>query len=93
MGNKDMAEEKIWSLIGFLEVSPARKKTFKAIGDADYILPSNISRKTDLTSSQVSNALKDLKNKKLVVCLNEEVSKGRLYKCTDLGLEVLTKLK
>ena len=25
--------------------------------------------------------------------LNEEVSKGRLYKCTDLGLEVLTKLK
>lgn len=93
MESKDMTEEKLWSLIGFLEVSPARKKTFKAIGDADYILPSNICRKTDLTSSQVSNALKDLKNKKLVVCLNEEVSKGRLYKCTDLGLEVLTKLK
>ena len=51
MENKVMTEEKIWSLIGFLEVSPARKKTFKAIGDADYILPSNICRKTNLTSS------------------------------------------
>lgn len=31
MGNKDMAEEKIWSLIGFLEVSPARKKLSKLL--------------------------------------------------------------
>ena len=35
---------------------------------------------------------KDLKEKSLVICVNEEVRKGRLYKCTDLGKEIIKKL-
>ena len=80
-------------IVGYLEVSSARKKTIQAIGNEEYKFPSNISKETGLTSSQVSNALRDLKNKELVICLNESVSKGRLYKCTDLGLKILEKLK
>ena len=34
----------------------------------------------------------DLKKKNLVICVNEEVRKGRLYKCTDLGKEIIKKL-
>ena len=91
--NNDISEKELWAIVGYLEVSSARKKTIKAIGNEEYKFPSNISKETGLTSSQVSNALRDLKNKGLVICLNESVSKGRLYKCTDLGLKILEKLK
>ena len=33
-----------------------------------------------------------LKKKNLVICVNEDVRKGRLYKCTDLGKSVAKKL-
>lgn len=92
MMTESISEKEIWKLIGYLEVSPARKKTIKSIGKETYKLPSTITKETKLTSSQVSNALKDLKSKNLVVCLNESVTKGRLYVCTDLGLKILEKL-
>lgn len=91
--NNNISEKELWAIVGYLEVSTARKKTIKTIGTEEYKLPSNICKETNLTSSQVSNALRDLKGKGLVICLNESVSKGRLYKCTDLGLEILKKLK
>ncbi len=91
--NNVISKKELWTIVGYLEVSSARKKTIQSIGDEKYKLPSNICKETGLTSSQVSNALRDLKNKGLVICLNESVSKGRLYKCTDLGLKILEKLK
>ena len=42
---------------------------------------------------EVSSALNDLKSKKLVICLNENAKKGRLYKTTKLGLKILEILK
>ena len=93
MMNNNISEQELWAIVGYVEVSTARKKTIKAIGTEEYKLPSNICKETNLTSSQVSNALRDLKSKELVICLNESVSNGRLYKCTDLGLEILKKLK
>ena len=86
-------EYNFWKTIGFLEASPSRKKTLICIGEEDYKKPSEIGREMKLTSSQVSNALKDLKDQKLVECLNEDASKGRLYANTELGLEVLKRLK
>ncbi len=91
--NKSMGEKELWSLVGYLEVSQARKKTLKSIGEEQYKLPSAISKETNLTSAQVSNALRDLKKKDLVICLNEDVTKGRLYKSTNRGLEILKQLK
>ena len=91
--NNVISKKELWTIVGYLEVSSARKKTIQSIGDEKYKLPSNICKENGLTSSQVSNALRDLKNKGLVICLNESVSKGRLYKCTDLGLKILEKLK
>ena len=42
--------------------------------------------------TQISNALHDLKEKEIVFCLNEDNIKGRLYKNTNLGLELLEEL-
>lgn len=55
-------------------------------------MPSQIAKEINVNTSQVSSALSDLKKKNLVICINEDVRKGRLYKCTDLGKSVAKKL-
>ena len=51
--------------------------------------PSNIAKEINLRTNHVSNVLKELKEKELVVCLNEDARKGRLYKNTELGVKIL----
>ena len=91
--NKKLTEKNTWEIIGFIKVSPSRYKTIKALSSSDYKMPSEIAKETNLNPTQVSNALHDLKNKDLIICLNENAKKGRLYKTTKLGLKILEKLK
>ena len=49
------------------------------------MFPSNIAKKANMALSDVSRALKGLKDAKLVICLNEEDSQGRLYQITEKG--------
>lgn len=86
-----MKNSEMYKILGYVKVSPYRTNTLITIGN-DLMMPSEIAKKLDINTSQVSSALSDLKEKNLVVCVNEEVRKGRLYKCTDLGLEILEKL-
>lgn len=83
-----MDEPKLFELLGYIKISPYRTNTLKSIGD-DLKMPSEIARDIGISTSQVSSALSDLKNQNLVICVNEEVRKGRLYKCTDLGLKLI----
>lgn len=85
-------EEEIWELIGFIKVSPTRYKTLKTLR-TDFLMPSEIAKTTGLRTTQVSNALADLKEKDLVICMNESARKGRLYQNTELGLEILERLE
>ena len=86
-----MKNSEMYKILGYVKVSPYRTNTLITIGN-DLMMPSEIAKKLDINTSQVSSALSDLKEKNLVVCVNEEVRKGRLYKCTDLGLEIVEKL-
>lgn len=86
--SKELSESEIWEIIGFIKISPTRYQILKTIED-DFMMPSEIARYTGLRITQVSNALHDLKKRELVYCLNEHVSKGRLYQNTELGLEIL----
>ena len=52
-------------------------------------MPSKISKETEISIHHVSRYLKQLKEKNLVICLNEDYKQGRLYKITELGKEVL----
>ena len=47
-----------------------------------------IAKELDLRQSQILATLAELKSANLVVCLNEEKKRGRLYQLTDLGLRV-----
>ena len=86
-----MKNSEMYKILGYVKVSPYRTNTLITIGN-DLMMPSEIAKKLDINTSQVSSALSDLKEKNLVFCVNEEVRKGRLYKCTDLGLEIIEKL-
>ena len=86
-----MDENEIYKLLGYIKISPYRTETLKAVTD-EFKMPSEIAREINVKTSQVSAALSDLKKKELVVCVNEEVRKGRLYTSTDLGKEVIKKL-
>ncbi|WP_298502683.1 MarR family transcriptional regulator [uncultured Methanobrevibacter sp.] len=87
-----LTQEELWEMIGFIKISPARYKTIKTL-EGEYLMPSEIARKTGMQTTQVSNALYDLKRKKLVVCLNEKSHKGRIYQNTPLAIEILNMLE
>ena len=86
-----MNETEIYELLGYVTVSFYRTETLKSITN-DLKMPSQIAKEINVNTSQVSSALSDLKKKNLVICVNEEVRKGRLYKCTDLGKELVKRL-
>ena len=83
-----MDKNQIYEILGFVKVSPYRTNTLKSIGD-DIKMPSEIAKDIGIRTSQVFAALADLKKQDIVICVNEEVRKGRLYKCTPKGLEIL----
>ena len=55
-------------------------------------MPTEIAKESEMRITQISNALHDLKAKKIVICLNEDNIKGRLYQNTELGLKLLEEL-
>ncbi len=84
----NMNEKDIFKLVGYVVASDYRSKIIKCIG-TDIKIPSVIAEDVGLRTNHVSNVLKDLKNEGIVICLNEDAKKGRLYKNTELGLEIL----
>lgn len=87
MANKTSKAE-LWHKIGFIKISSIRYQTIKTLGK-DFMMPSEIAKKTGLKPSQVSTALNDLKKEKLVVCMNEKTKKGRIYQNTKLALDII----
>ena len=74
--------------ISLIKNSGYRKKILTSLTDANYLTPSEISEKTKIRLNHVSNFLKDLKENKLIICLNEDDKRGRLYQVTELGKKV-----
>lgn len=83
-----MEEKELYYKLGYVKVSPYRTQTLKSIRE-DIKMPSEIAKEIGVKTSQVSASLSDLKKADLVICINEEARKGRLYKCTEKGLELL----
>jgi len=78
--------------VSLLKSSQYRAKIMQAIGN-DTVMPSEIAHKTSIRLNHVSAFLTELKDKKLLKCLNEESRKGRLYELTELGKNAITKLQ
>lgn len=74
--------------ISIVKNSEYRKKILLSLADINYLTPSEIAEKTKLRLNHVSNFLKDLKDNKLIICLNNDEKRGRLYQITELGKKV-----
>ncbi len=83
-----MKEEEIFDSLGYVMASTYRLSVIQYIGNGVKI-PSDIARKIGVRTNHISNVLSDLKQNGLVICLNEDARKGRLYKNTELSLEIL----
>ena len=75
--------------ISLLKNSEYRRKILESLSEVNYLTPSEIAEKTEIRLNHISNFLKDLKDYKLVICLNDEDKRGRLYQITKLGKKVV----
>lgn len=79
-------------LLDFINRSTYRVNILKAIGH-DYKIPSVIAREAGILLNHISYQLSTLGKMGLVVCINPEYKKGRLYKLTDKALNILDQVE
>ncbi|MCI6994429.1 transcriptional regulator [uncultured Methanobrevibacter sp.] len=58
--------------------SQYRLKVMKSL-DGEVKIPSEIANDTEIFQNHISNTLRQLKEHKLIECINPEVKRGRLY--------------
>ncbi|MBR0272074.1 MAG: transcriptional regulator [Methanobrevibacter sp.] len=87
-----MNEDEILNSLGYVMASSYRLNVIKYIAKGVKI-PSDIAKHIGVRTNHISNVLADLKETGLVICLNEDAHKGRLYKNTELSLEILKYLE
>ena len=58
--------------------------------DGEVKIPSEIANDTEIFQNHISNTLRQLKEHKLIECINPKVRKGRLYRHTDKGCLLYT---
>lgn len=61
--------------------------------DGEVLIPSQIAKNSGIRTNHISKVLSELKAHELVECINPEVRKGRLYRLTDIGEDVVKELK
>lgn len=81
-----------WNLVGYIKASEYRKNILFAL-EAGKKTPKEIKNKLGIYLSHVSQTLKDLVEKGLIVCLTPKLFKGRLYSLTEVGQEVVQEIK
>ena len=80
------------SKLEYVEKSSYRVKVLKAMGD-DVKIPTKIAEDSGVLRSHLSNVLRELREKELVECINPNSKKGRLYRLTEEGSEILNEIK
>ncbi|MBE6497457.1 MAG: transcriptional regulator [Methanobrevibacter sp.] len=78
--------------ISYVQISQYRTKVMKAL-DGEVKIPSNIARDSGIRTNHISKILGELKEHELVECINPEVRKGRLYRHTEKGEQVVKNLE
>ena len=63
----------------------------KSIGN-DVKMPKEIASDSGILPNHISNVLRQLKEKDVVECINPEVRKGRLYRLSEEGRNILDEI-
>lgn len=84
--------DKIIKLSSYVDASSHRSLVLNDI-NTSIKTPKTIATETGLRPNYVSKVLKDFKVEGIVVCINEEARKGKLYELTELGLKIFDYLR
>ena len=84
--------DELLKLTSYVQISKQREKTLKSIGD-EVKIPTTIAKDSGIRTNHISKVLSELKSKEIVECINEEARKGRLYRLTDTGKDVLNTIE
>ena len=82
-------DKKLLVLATFVKIAPNRQKILNCLHNNDVLIPTEIAKATGLHINSVSKQLRYLREKELVYLLNPDYKRGRLYRITDLGIDVL----
>lgn len=77
--------------LGYVKASKYRTDVLCVLKDG-VLCPKEISEKTKYHTSHVSTTLTELQSRNLVVCINPEARKGRLYRLTSDGKTICAQL-
>ena len=78
--------------MSYVKISTYRTKVMKSL-EEDVKIPSIIAKDSGIKTNHISKVLSELKAHELVECINPEVRKGRLYRLTDKGDNLVKNLK
>ena len=84
--------DEILTEISYVEISSYRKKVMKSL-DGEVLIPTQIAKNSEIRPNHISKVLTELKAHELVQCINPEVRKGRLYRLTSKGDEIVKNIK
>lgn len=86
-----LMDDELLKKYGYVLSSSYRVRVMKAL-EYDIKTPTNIAKEAGITSNHISRVLGELKDADLAECLNEEEWKGRLYRLTEDGKEIMENL-
>ena len=76
----------------YVQRSKYRQNVLKAL-ENEVLMPKEIAERSDIKTNYVSKVLSELRSKELIEVLDDSVRKGRLYRLTDVGEEIVDILK
>ena len=82
-------KENKWEIIGKLKSSSWRVRVLRALKNAKT--PKELAKETNISSSHISEVLREFQEMKLIKCLNPGLRKGKLYVITENGKKMLNK--
>ena len=79
-------------ILDFVQRSTYRQRILAALED-NVLMPKEIAERSNIKTNHVSKVLSELKSKELIELVNPEARKGRLYRLTSVGDEIVEKLE
>ena len=78
--------------MSYVNISQYRTKVMKSL-EGEVLMPTQIARNSGIRTNHISKVLSELKAHELVECINPEARKGRLYRLTEKGEDIVGNLE
>lgn len=80
-----------WNLISFITSSSLRFKVMIELKKGENI-PTRLAKRLNMPISHISKTLSELLEKELIICLTPNRRKGKFFRISELGKEILSSI-